>query len=123
MAPPLVLIVQAEAEIAYGLRKILQERGYNARTALSGFEALGIVHTTQPAAILLDLDMPGFSGLKLLQRIQEHAPESRILAVTAHVEEYQNLASKMGVVEVLQKGTPVDTLLSHLISLVPAPSA
>ena len=118
-----ILIVQGDGDLAYGLRKILQDRGYSARTALSGFEALGIVHTAQPSAILLDLDLPGLSGLKLLQRIREHAPDAKILVVTGHVKEYEHLASKMGVVDVLEKSASQEELLSRLSSLVPAASS
>ena len=121
MPEPTILIVEDEAELAYSLRQALQGRGYRSQTAVNGFEALEILQTTPPAAVILDLNLPGVSGLELLQRIRRLAPQSRILVVTAHVQEYGRLVDQLGVAEVLQKPVTLDVLLERITHLVPTP--
>jgi len=121
MPEPTILIVEDEAELAYSLRQALQGRGYRSQTAVNGFEALGILQTTPPAAVILDLNLPGVSGLELLQRIRRLCPESQILVVTAHAQDYSRLVDQLGVAEVLQKPVTLDVLLERITRLVPTP--
>lgn len=119
MSGPLVLIVEDEPDLAYGLRHELHERGYQAQTALNGLEALGVLQTTQPAAVILDLKLPGMSGVELVQRIKRLRPQTQILVVTGHSVDYGLFVGQLGVAEVLQKPITLETILASLGRFVP----
>lgn len=117
---PIILIVEDEAELAYSLRQTLQACGYCCRTALNGFEALGALQVAPPpAAILLDLSLPGVSGLELLQQARTRWPQTKVLVVTGHDHDYGHLVSRFGVAEILQKPVRLETLLASVTRLVP----
>ena len=53
------------------LQSILEEYGYIVHSAISGEEALRKIETFGPDVILLDLMMPGMSGIDLLKKFRE----------------------------------------------------
>lgn len=62
------------------LRQDLEEAGYKTITALSGSEALAAMQSVSPCLVLLDIMMPGISGLDVLREIRR-APATRELPV------------------------------------------
>jgi DNA-binding NarL/FixJ family response regulator len=52
--------------------------------ASNGDSALELCHELQPDVIVLDISMPFISGFELTQKLREHCPHSRILALTMH---------------------------------------
>ena len=124
---PVILIVEDEPKMAYVLRQTLQAHGYHAQTALNGFEALSSLQAIQPAAVILDLNLPGLSGLELLQRLREQFPQTKVIILSGHIQEYSQLASEMGVEEILQKPVRLEDIIGSITRLVPlrpsAPSA
>ncbi|SAK91408.1 two component LuxR family transcriptional regulator [Caballeronia hypogeia] len=94
-----VLIADDHALVRDGLRHIL--------ASASGFEVAGeasdapstlaLVRSTQAHVLVLDLSMPGRSGLELLRQIKEELPALRILVLTMHAEQqYAARAFKAG---------------------------
>lgn len=116
---PGILIVEDEADLAYALRQTLQACGYRCHTALNGLEALNALQAAAPAAVLLDLSLPGVSGLEFLQRARTRWPQTKVLVVTGHSHDYSHLASQFGVAGILQKPVTLETLLASLTRLVP----
>jgi len=55
--------------------------------ASNGARALSLAEELQPDLILLDLTMPGLSGLDILRQLKDAAPRSRILVLTMHDDE------------------------------------
>lgn len=83
-----------------------------AATADSGEKALALAAELQPDIILLDISLPGTSGLTLLPELALLAPESRIIMLTMH-EEQQYLKEAMAKGArgfILKKGLDVDLL-------------
>jgi two-component system, cell cycle response regulator DivK len=68
------------------LTKRLVKRGYEVSAAESGEEALEKVRTAPPGLILLDLGLPGISGLEVARRLKgaEGTRRIPIIALTAH---------------------------------------
>ncbi len=64
MSTPTVLVVDDEPQIRRVMRTTLSSNGYTVLEARSGEEALDILRKEQPDLILLDVNMPGRSGLK-----------------------------------------------------------
>lgn len=68
------------------LAMLLTSRGYRVRTATSAEDAIEILATYRPALVLVDIRLPGMSGLELARRLRADAVHARvvIIAVTAN---------------------------------------
>ena len=71
-----VLIADDEPNIVTSLEYLMGKKGHEVRSARNGDEALELVKTFRPDAILLDVMMPRMSGYEVCQKIRER-PEWR----------------------------------------------
>lgn len=88
-APPLVLVVEDEADLATLLTYNLEREGFRTHTALDGDEALLVAAEERPDLILLDWMLPHRSGLEVCRQLRRSA-KSRdipIIMLTARGEE------------------------------------
>ncbi|MEO7651529.1 MAG: response regulator [Bryobacteraceae bacterium] len=95
-----ILVVDDDTETRYLLAEILNGEGYVSLLATSGMEAFDILGRVRPAAILLDLLMPGMDGFELLTRIKEdrslrNLPVLVLTAMHLTDQDLQNLAGKV----------------------------
>lgn len=84
-----ILVVEDEPDISALVAYHLARESYRVRTAADGVEAIRAVETDAPDLIVLDLMLPGMSGLDVLQEIRRR-PETRtlpIILLTARREE------------------------------------
>jgi putative two-component system response regulator len=81
--PVTLLVVDDEEAIRNALRKFLVQQGYEVATAASGEEALEILQRQRITGMLLDVNMPGISGVELVPQIMELEPTIAILMLTA----------------------------------------
>ena len=65
-----VLIVEDEDGIRELMRLFLVKKGYEIIEAEDGFEAMDVLSKEDPDLILLDIEMPGMSGLELCEKIR-----------------------------------------------------
>lgn len=65
-----ILVVDDETEIVRALQRSLAAHGYNVLTAGSGEEAVVITSQQKPDLVLLDLMLPGMSGLEVCRRVR-----------------------------------------------------
>ncbi len=77
-----VLIVDDESSLRTALRSSLTASGFAVGEARNGEEALGTVQHTPFDLVLLDINMPGISGLDACRRLREMAPTLAIVMVT-----------------------------------------
>ena len=77
-----ILLADDEAAIRFTLEILLRRQGYSITTATSGTEALALVERQQFELLLLDLKMPGLSGVQVAQRARELQPPPAILILT-----------------------------------------
>jgi len=109
-----VLLADDHAILRAGIRLLLNsQRGFEVvGEAASGLEVLALAEKTQPDLILLDLSMPGLSGLDALQVLRRLAPNTRILILTMHDDPvYLRKALKSGAAGyVLKKAADVELL-------------
>jgi DNA-binding response OmpR family regulator len=82
-----VLVVDDEPDAVELLTEFLTGKGYDVVTASNGEEALQRVKEDRPHLILLDVRMPGMSGLEVLRRVREIDQEVGVIMVTAVNEE------------------------------------
>jgi putative nucleotidyltransferase with HDIG domain len=78
-----VLVVDDEEPIRNALKKFLTQQGYDVTTAGSGDEAIKILQRQKIACMLLDVRMPGRSGIDLVPQVMEIEPSIAILMLTA----------------------------------------
>ncbi len=77
-----VLIVDDESSLRKALRSSLTASGFSVGEARNGEEALGIVQQKPFDLVLLDINMPGISGIEACRRLREIAPNLAIVMVT-----------------------------------------
>jgi len=78
-----VLVVDDEEIVRGLLQRTLEEAGYTVATAANGEEALHEVSRQEPEAVLLDIKMPGLSGMDALTKITADWPDICVIMVTA----------------------------------------
>jgi len=79
-----ILVVDDEGAIRYSISKTLQRVGYQVHTAASGEEALELMQRQPYDVVLTDIRMPGLSGVDLLRRIKERAPDAVVILLTGY---------------------------------------
>jgi CheY-like chemotaxis protein len=82
-----VLVVDDEPEVCAVLRDALVDSGYIVKTAVSGREALGLMPVFQPDVVLLDVAMPGMSGVEVLDQLRREHSRVAVVMVTANQDE------------------------------------
>ena len=79
-----ILVVDDEGAIRYSITKTLQRVGYHVEAAASGEEALEMMKNQNYDVVLTDIRMPGLTGVELLRRIKEEAPDAVVILLTGY---------------------------------------
>jgi DNA-binding NtrC family response regulator len=79
-----ILVVDDEHLIRWSLEQNLKKQGYDVLTAGSGEDALQIIREDPPELVLLDIQLPGISGLEVLEKIKDIDEDIIVIMVTAH---------------------------------------
>ena len=79
-----ILVVDDEASIRESLEVLLSLENYSVRTAGDGAEGLRLLDQGNFDLVLLDLALPGQSGLELLPQFKERQPDLPIIMITAY---------------------------------------
>jgi putative two-component system response regulator len=79
---PQILIVDDEHAVCDLLSEELTDRGYQCSTALDAVEALKKMQKQDFDVALLDIKMPGMSGLELLRRVRSECPNTSVIMIT-----------------------------------------
>ncbi|MGH7743167.1 MAG: sigma-54-dependent transcriptional regulator, partial [Candidatus Eiseniibacteriota bacterium] len=77
-----VLVVDDEDDIRRMLARVLEKEGFTVAQADSGEQALASLEQKSFDVVLLDIRMPGMSGLDALTQIRERRPESAVIMVS-----------------------------------------
>ncbi|MFL1675044.1 response regulator transcription factor [Paenibacillus dendritiformis] len=83
MDKPKILIVEDEEKIARVLELELTYEGYEVGKALDGLDGFRMFQEQSWDLILLDVMLPGISGIELLRRIRAHDPHTMVVMLTA----------------------------------------
>ncbi|PWE33088.1 DNA-binding response regulator [Maritimibacter sp. 55A14] len=113
MTPIRILIADDHPMVVEGIRAILEtyEDIEVIATLSSGQEVLDRFRDLAPDVILLDLNMPGVSGLSATEIIQERTPGTRVLILSMHDSpEYITTALRHGAMGYVLKDVPTEEL-------------
>ena len=113
------LIIDDEEEFAQSLASRLELRDMRVRVAHDGEEGLRAIAESLPAVLLLDMRMPGLSGVEVLRRIRggqipgaEHLP---VIIVSGHASETDaRSAQELGISGYVPKPVQFDDLLEAI---------
>ncbi|HYA91392.1 MAG TPA: sigma-54 dependent transcriptional regulator [Thermodesulfobacteriota bacterium] len=102
-----ILIVDDEKSIRYSLKRMMEGK-YSILTAQNGEEALDRVKESSPDLIIMDIKMPGRSGIDVLREIKSIDPKSLVIIMTAYgTTEKAIEAMKYGAFDYILKPFPI----------------
>jgi two-component system, NtrC family, nitrogen regulation response regulator NtrX len=109
-----ILIVDDEADIRELVAGILQDEGYEARTAKNSDEALAAVAVRRPSLVFLDIWLQGskLDGLQLLAAIKQEHAELPVVMISGHGNIETAVSSiKLGAYDFIEKPFKADRLV------------
>jgi len=118
-----VLIVDDNNIAAMQIQAVLERAGMTIRLARNGAEALVLVETSCPDAIILDLMMPGVNGFEFLERLRSKSEWGAIPVLVLTAQELtsadRSMLARLKAAEVFQKGAvDRDLLLKGVMRLL-----
>ena len=113
-----VLVVDDDPGIGKVLGIALRVSGYDVITTTSGAEAIELARTQAPDIILLDVVMPGVTGLEVLDQVR-HFSQAPVIIFSGHPEVVQ-FALKMGANDSIAKPFDPDSLVEKIESALSA---
>jgi DNA-binding response OmpR family regulator len=106
-----ILVVDDEISVNNNIRKILGKNGFQVDQAVTKEEALEKINQQLYKLVLLDLRMPGVSGLDLLRAISKVQPLARVIIITGYASiETAIETARIGAVDYLPKPFTPDEL-------------
>ncbi|HTQ40339.1 MAG TPA: sigma-54 dependent transcriptional regulator [Pirellulales bacterium] len=106
-----LLLVDDDAEFRGTVARRCLRRGFQVQEASSGEDALGMAERRQFDVAVLDMVMPGLSGLQLLEKLKTSNPECEVIMLTGQGSiETAVQAMKLGAVDFLSKPFPLAEL-------------
>ena len=117
----LISIVDDDESIREAIQSLLRSVGFRAKTFASAEQFLQSDQIETTACLILDVRMPGMSGLELQRRLMATQCRIPIVFVTAHGdEEARSRALQEGAVEFLLKPFSEEALLNAIQAALPA---
>lgn len=110
-----VLIIDDHTLFRVGLKGLLERRGITVSVVGNGEDGVRLAGQCRPDVVLLDLRMPGMSGLKVLQRLRESGFDQSVVMLTTSNEERDLVGSlRCGAQGYLLKDMDPDALVQAL---------
>ena len=111
---PLVLVVEDDPRAANLMRLQLQSQGYRVEFARSAEEGLARAADLRPAALVLDIILPGMDGWDMLAHLKDHPETSHIPVVIVSITDEAQRGFALGASQVLVKPVTQGDLLAAL---------
>lgn len=86
-----ILIVEDDLDIAELLKVNLTDLGFRCHLCHRGDLAIAKITQNQYALVILDITLPGLSGLEICQQVRQTKPEQQILMLTAKISELDQI--------------------------------
>src|SRR6185369_16419516 len=109
-----ILLVDDDPAVLRGVSGLLRDEGYRTETAATAAEAHEAILRDPPAAILLDVQLPGESGLSLLARLPRPLPAPVVVLSGGATPGEAAQALKLGATDFVEKPPAAERLLTAL---------
>ena len=113
-AGPLVLIVEDDPPAGELLSRQLEKAGFRAEILRSGVDVVARARKSKPAAITLDILLPGLDGWEVLNRLKHDEITRSIPVIVISVVDNPELGIALGAVDYFVKPVPAEELVSRL---------
>jgi DNA-binding NarL/FixJ family response regulator len=109
-----VLVVDDHDLFREGLISLLESAGLDVVAgATNGLEALALVEKHAPAVVLMDLDLPGASGLEATRELCSRDLDARVVVLTVSADEADVIDAVLaGACGYILKGTSIETIVT-----------
>ncbi len=109
-----IMVVDDEIEIRRALQRSLIGHGYEVLVASSGESALEVIEQHPPDLILLDLGLPGMSGLEVCKRVRKQSDLPIIVISVKNQERNKVLALDLGADDYVSKPFGINEVLARI---------
>lgn len=110
-----VLLVDDEEEFVTTLSERLSLRGIETEVAYNGENALAKMNQITPDIVILDVMMPGLSGLDVLKQIKEILPDIPVILLTGRGSTREGIdGMKQGAFDYLMKPVDIEDLIKKM---------
>ncbi len=110
-----ILIVEDDASIGLGLEGALQDEGYETHLMRTGPDGLEFARARKPDLLILDLMLPGMSGLEICKRLREEGSKTPVIILTSKTEENDKvLGLELGADDYVTKPFSLRELLARV---------
>ena len=110
-----VYLIDDDASVRRGLGRLLKSAGYDVITCDTPEAYLALTSYKKPSCLLLDIRMPGMTGLELQRALHEEGSHPPIVLLSGHVDAAtKEWAMSEGAVAVLSKPVDYDTLVNAI---------
>jgi FixJ family two-component response regulator len=115
----LIAVVDDDESVRRATRRLLRSAGFEVETYSSGQEFLDAVRYRSPGCVIVDLHMPGMSGLEMQSRLAGSGPKIPVVFITAYDDPgARDRALQAGAVSYLRKPFSEETLLEAIDSAI-----
>ncbi|MCL5037860.1 MAG: response regulator [Chloroflexi bacterium] len=116
-----IMLVEDEADFAGSLGLMLKARGFEVSHALDAVAALRLAEKEKPDLAIVDIGLPGFDGIQLVDRLFSVTAPRRIPIIIVSgkdPEEYREKALKAGAVAFFEKPVKYEKLLEAVTTAI-----
>ena len=114
-----VLVIEDDKKMRLSLSDILNYKGYQIKTAPDGLSGLETLKKNNFDAVLLDIKMPGMSGMEVLEKIPQMSPATPVIMISGHGTIDIALKSiRLGAYDFLEKPVDAERLLITLSNAI-----
>lgn len=116
-----ILIVEDHDKVRQALRKLLDVKfsQFEVIEARSGEEAIALTFAEDPQLIIMDITLPGMSGIEATRRIRATLPSPPVVMFTIHEDDiYRKEAKEAGAIAYVAKHALQSELLPQLSALL-----
>ena len=114
-----VLVVEDNANLAFGLTRSLESEGYEVEAAEDGSRGFELARSTNPDLVVLDLMLPGMDGYTILKKLRAEGKDVPVLILTARGEEADKVFGfRLGADDYVTKPFSLSELLARVQAIL-----